>query len=184
MSYNRLLYHIVITPWRREAIINQEHEGLLYKFIYDISIRQGAKIWRIGGMPDHVHILCELPTKLSVAAFFQHIKSESSKYLKYSSNFANWKKWGRIFGCFTVDYETRDRRIDYIKNQRIHHATRSFEDEFREMLNINGFSDETVLELPVKSSPCRRYNCHCRTGRTIRTSRTFRTSGTFGAVKQ
>jgi len=96
-------------------------------------------------MPDHVHILCELPTKLSVAAFFQHIKSESSKYLKYSSNFANWKKWGRIFGCFTVDYETRDRRIDYIKNQRIHHATRSFEDEFREMLNINGFSDETVL---------------------------------------
>lgn len=145
MSYNRLLYHIVITPWRREAIINQEHERILYKFIYDLSIRQGAKIWRIGGMPDHVHILCELPTKLSVAAFVQHIKSESSKYLKYSSNFANWKKWGRTFGCFTVDYETRDRRIDYIKNQRIHHATRSFEDEFREMLNINGFSDETVL---------------------------------------
>ena len=145
MSYSRILYHIIIAPWRRQPVINQDHERVLYKFIYDLANRQDVKIWRIGGMPDHVHILCELPTKLSASAFVQHIKSESSKYLRYSRLFTNWNKWSRSFGCFSVDYETRNQRIEYIKNQKTHHAVKSFEDEFREILKRYGFTDDTSL---------------------------------------
>lgn len=65
MSYNTsLTYHLVFGTFRRMPVIDPEHEKELYKYMLNYSTARGIYVRRIGGMPDHVHILCDIPAKL------------------------------------------------------------------------------------------------------------------------
>ena len=57
MSHLQLTYHIIFATWCRENVINLEHERELYMFLYNFATKRGIRIWRIGGMPDHIHIM-------------------------------------------------------------------------------------------------------------------------------
>ena len=87
MSYVQSIYHIVFRTYRSEKTINVEHERELYGVILSQSENLKAKIYRIGGMPDHVHILVSLPATLSVAQYVQAVKTFTSKWLRESSSF-------------------------------------------------------------------------------------------------
>ncbi len=134
MSHVQLTYHIIFTPWRRERVINEVHERELYMFMYNFATERGLKIWRIGGMPDHVHILCDIPPKYAVADIIRSMKSEASKFMSVNPHFPYWNKWGEGYACVTVDKSTLQTRISYIKNQKEHHKHKSFAEEFGEFL--------------------------------------------------
>ncbi len=116
MSHTALTYHIVFGTWSRFPAIVEEHERELYKFIYSFSTGRGVLIRRIGGMPDHIHILCDIPAKLSVADYVKSLKSESSKFMRVNTNFPMWKSWAEGYGAFTVDASLRETRKLYIMN--------------------------------------------------------------------
>ena len=145
MSHSKSLYHITFCPWKRMKVINEEHERELYKFIYDFSEKRGVKVWRIGGMPDHVHLLCSIPPKLAVADYMKLMKTESSKFMRANPHFPEWRGWAEKYSHVTVDYCTRQTRIDYIKNQKQHHARVSFDDEYRAFLRKYDFPEDTPL---------------------------------------
>ena len=46
----------------------------------------GAFIYRIGGMPDHVHILVDITSKAALSDFVKRLKQESSYLLKKDSS--------------------------------------------------------------------------------------------------
>ena len=145
MSHIAFTYHLIFGTYRRMQTIPIEHERELYKFLYNFSVRRDVKIWRIGGMPDHVHILCDIPSKVAVAEFVKILKGESSKFLKANSHFNNWQGWSEGYGGFTIDAQSRDVRINYIKNQKSHHRIRSFVDEYRELLMSAGYPLDTPI---------------------------------------
>lgn len=87
MSYTALTYHIVFGTYRRKNVININHERELYKYMYDFATERQVLVRRIGGMPDHVHIICDIPAKLAVADFVKLLKSESSKFMKINPHF-------------------------------------------------------------------------------------------------
>lgn len=91
MSHTAFTYHLIFGTYRRHQTIPIEHERELYKFIYDFSVKRGIKIRRIGGMPDHIHILCDIPAKTPVAEYVKILKGESSKFLRANSHFKNWQ---------------------------------------------------------------------------------------------
>ncbi len=87
MSHISLTYHLIFSTHQRLPSIPIAHEREMYKFLFDFSTQRGVKIWRIGGMPDHIHILCDIPPKLSVADYVKLVKAETSKFMRTNPHF-------------------------------------------------------------------------------------------------
>ena len=50
----------------------------------------------------------------------------------------NFGGWGKEYGAFSCSIRDKEMIISYINKQRIHHATRTFEQEYREMIERSG----------------------------------------------
>ena len=57
-------------------------------------------------------------------------------------NFPNFEGWAISFAAFTYSLKDKQTIIDYIKNQKEHHKTISFEEEYRRILIENGIDIE------------------------------------------
>lgn len=79
-----------------------------------------------------------LPSTLAVAKFVQEIKSVTSIWLKESGRFPRFDYWSREYAAFTYSIRDKDLIINYIRNQKEHHQTVSFQDEYRQLLIDNG----------------------------------------------
>ena len=58
--------------------------------------------------------------------------------LKENPNFPEFEGWDVSFAAFTYNLNDKQTIIDYIKNQKEHHKTVSFEEEYRNFLIENG----------------------------------------------
>ena len=88
----------------------------------------------IGGMPDHIHILCTIPKNISISAFIQNIKAKSSKWIKSIDQYYAKFAWQEGYGAFSVSPSLIDKTINYIRNQQEHHKKRSSLEEFQSFL--------------------------------------------------
>lgn len=79
MSYVQSLYHIVFRTYASEPTIDELHERDLYAYLYTVAMERKVHVYRIGGMPDHIHMLIDIPSTDSLAGFVQHLKTISSK---------------------------------------------------------------------------------------------------------
>ena len=129
----------------RRSVITPHHEKELYKFIFSFASVRDVVIRRIGGMPDHIHILCDIPPKIAVADFVRLLKSESSKFMKSNPHFPYWVRWAEGYGGFSVDASSRETRIAYIMNQKEHHKRLSFAEEYRKILSEAGLPYDTPV---------------------------------------
>lgn len=138
MSYTRLLYHIVFRTKYGKNTIPEQHAKELYAYIMGIVNNKKSKLYRIGGMPNHLHLLVDIHPSFSVSDFMKELKEYSSKWLSQNSSFPNFEGWAISFAAFSYNINDKQTIIDYIINQKAHHATVSFEDEYRKFLIENG----------------------------------------------
>ena len=79
-------YHIVFTPKYRRKIIYYELREDIQKIIKDLCKWKGVEIIEGHMMPDHIHLLVEIPPKMSVSQFMgSRILCEYCR-IKYSNN--------------------------------------------------------------------------------------------------
>lgn len=142
MSFSHFIYHIVFSTKNRYPTITTLYERIMYKILYRLITNEGGHVYRIGGMPDHVHLLIDMPATLSPAKFIQKIKQESSYIAKDMKEFPQWDGWEKGYGAFTYSYGEIDAIKHYIINQKEHHKKVSFRDEYREWLLENGISPD------------------------------------------
>ena len=81
MSYIKLLYHIVFRPKNSIPAIPIEHEEILYRYIWGFIKNKSGILNRIGGMPDHIHLLVQIPPTLSLADFMRDLKTSTHRYM-------------------------------------------------------------------------------------------------------
>lgn len=66
--------------------------------------------------------------------------------MKESGLFPRFTYWQEGYGAFTCSVHERDTVIAYIRNQKEHHQTESFLDEYKRLLRDNGIPfDEKYL---------------------------------------
>jgi REP element-mobilizing transposase RayT len=133
-TYRQIYYQIVFSTRMREMTINETHEQELYKYIWGIINNHKCKLYRINSMPDHIHIFSDLHPSLSLSDFVKDIKVASSLWMKESGKFPSFTNWQEGYGAFTYSQKEKDRVIDYIKNQKQHHAKENFFDEYKRLL--------------------------------------------------
>ena len=139
MAYINLLYHIVFRSKNSASVIPIEKVEILYRYIWGIVKHKNGVLYRIGGMPDHVHILVQLPATIAVADFVRDLKTATNVYLKENrDSFPKFDGWSRSYCALTYSQNEKDSIINYIKSQKEHHKRVSFRDELLGMLRESG----------------------------------------------
>jgi hypothetical protein len=87
---------------------------------------------KIGGVEDHVHLLCSLSKSIALAEVIGRLKGSSSKRLreKGMQDFS----WQNGYGAFSVSESNVKAVISYISDQAEHHRKFSYQEELRELL--------------------------------------------------
>ena len=133
-TYTKLLYHIVYSTKHRKTLITPELEPPLYAYIGGIVRGEGGTLLEIGGIPDHVHLVTRLKAHPSVAGFIKVFKSKASKWVNERSDQATRFSWQVGYGAFTVSASQLAHVRQYVRNQKEHHRTISFQEEFIALL--------------------------------------------------
>lgn len=137
--YKSVYYHIIFRTKNSVPAINEENETLLYKYIWGFIKNKKCVLFRIGGMPDHIHIFTEIHPSIAVSDFMRDLKAGSSIFLKQNHNkFPLFECWAKSYGVFTYSEKDKYMIINYIKSQKEHHKSICFSDEYRQILNDNG----------------------------------------------
>jgi putative transposase len=145
-TYRQIFYHIVFGTKSRRQTITKEYDEELYKYIYGIIKNKRCKLYRINGIEDHIHIMSDLHPSICLSDYVKDIKVASSIWMKESGKFPLFGSWQEGYGAFTYSIREKDMIINYIKNQKEHHKSESFYDEFRRLLIENGIAfDEKYL---------------------------------------
>jgi len=137
-SYRQILYHIIFRTKDSQKTLNLENSEELYKYIWGIIKGKNGVLYRINGMEDHIHILSDLHPSIALADYLRDIKTASSIWLKECGKFPQFNGWADGYAAFTYAYSDKETVINYIKNQREHHKTTTFEEELRKLLIEHG----------------------------------------------
>ena len=130
MSYTQLIYHVVIRTKGNEQTISLDHSDDLYRYIWGIIRNKKSILHRVNGTKDHLHILFSLHPTIALSDFMRELKAETSKMLKRTIGFERFTAWSEGYAALTYCLRDKDMIVSYIKNQREHHRTHSFKDEY------------------------------------------------------
>ena len=97
---------------------------------------------QVGGIEDHIHALVTAPSTLSPSQIFQVLKGGSSKWIHLEFPDLKGFAWQDGYGAFTVSKSNIPAVIGYIQNQREHHRKKTFQEEYRELLEKHGIDND------------------------------------------
>lgn len=133
-SLAQILIHVVFSTKNRAPIIGAEVQPRLHAYLATVARNMGCECYRAGGVSDHVHLAMGLSRTVTVAAMVEEVKTSSSKWLKTQAPALAEFAWQRGYGAFSVGWSGREALCRYIDAQEAHHRDRTFQDEYRTLL--------------------------------------------------
>ena len=123
-NYTRLFYHFVWSTWGRTPLLVGDVAERAYAVIRSQCKVQEGKVFALGGIENHVHLLVGLPATRDLPEFIKNVKGVSSRTLNQCYGRSAWSfKWQGRYGVTTVSPAHMSRIKRYIENQKQHHAT-------------------------------------------------------------
>ena len=127
-------YHIVFAPKYRRKVFYGEKRLEIGAILRELCEWKGVKIITAEVCPDHVHMLVEIPPKMTVSGFMGFLKGKSSIMIYQKWGNMKYKYRNRSFWCrgYYVDTAGKNDKVieAYIKNQLK-------EDELSEQLTLD-----------------------------------------------
>ena len=114
-------YHVVFAPKYRRKVFYGDKRLEIGQILRQLCNWKGVNIINAEVCPDHVHMLIEIPPKMSVSSFMGYLKGKSSlmiyeKWGNMKFKYRNREFWCRGYYVDTVGKNTK--AIDeYISNQ-------------------------------------------------------------------
>jgi len=139
MSYTRFLYHVVFRTKCSEKTITEQHEKILYAYLYTYLTKRDCKVYRIGGMEDHLHILVDIPPKWAIADIMREMKSSSSHFLQNNPDFPSFNGWATGYAALSYANSELETVRKYIVNQKIHHRKLTTKEEIMSLIEKMGY---------------------------------------------
>ena len=137
-SLARHLVHIIFSTKNRKPWITDSIRQPLHGYLAGVLVNLDSPAIMIGSGVDHVHVLCNLSRTISVAKLVEQVKKGSSKWIKTQDIVFTKFQWQSGYGVFSVSQSNCADVEKYIQNQREHHRTRTFEEEYRAFLKRHG----------------------------------------------
>ena len=138
-SLSLVIVHLVFSTKDRAPLIQPEMRPRLHAYLAEVARSLGCVAYRVGGVADHVHLALTLPRTLTQSDLVKELKTTSNHWLeKQDRTVYSDFGWQRGFGIFSIGKSQLPDLTRYIEDQESHHAKRSFQDEFRAMLEKYG----------------------------------------------
>ena len=127
-------YHIVFAPKYRRKVFFGQKRYEIGQILRELCRWKGVNLLEAEACPDHIHILVEIPPKMSVSSFMGFLKGKSSLMIYEKWGNMKYKYRNRQFWCrgYFVDTVGKDEKkiATYIQEQLK-------EDELSEQLTLN-----------------------------------------------
>jgi REP element-mobilizing transposase RayT len=133
-TYSQIFIQVVFAVKGRRSLIQSEWKEELYKYICGVVNGKKEKVYAIGGVSDHIHILVSIKPNILLSDLVRDIKCNSSKWINERQYVIGKFQWQQGFGAFSYTHWHLDTIINYINNQEDHHKKKSFKDEYLEFL--------------------------------------------------
>ena len=127
--------------------IANEHLERMHSYIGQLVNTTGCKVIRVGGIGDHVHIVCVLSRNENVSHLVEEIKRNSSRWIKTLGSTYEHFAWQGGYAVFSISQSQVDKVVGYVANQTEHHKKQSFRDEYLTFLRLHNleYDDRYVL---------------------------------------
>ena len=147
MSYTKLIYHCTFSTKERTSGLCDDMRPHLYAYIAKLINNDFGFAREVGGVCNHVHILCDIRPSISISVFMSKVKSLSSGWMHREFHRLGEVIWQEGYGAFSVSVSAVPDVREYIKNQELHHKRISFEEELRLLLEKHGvdYNDKYFL---------------------------------------
>ena len=127
--------HVVFsTKERRPFLRDIEMRRSLHEYLGGISKTLECPSIMIGGVEDHVHLLCRFARTITQAEWIKELKRVSNAWIKCQGREYADFAWQGGYADFSVSQSSLEKVKVYIAGQVEHHRTMSFQDEVRAML--------------------------------------------------
>ena len=138
-SLSSVYVHLVFStknrePFLRDADIRKE----MHAYLGGVSKTLDCPPVIVGGVEDHVHLLCQMARTITQSDWVKEIKRVSSIWIKQRNPASAAFAWQAGYGVFSVSASLLDQTREYIAHQDQHHKTQSFQDEYRAFLRKYG----------------------------------------------
>jgi putative transposase len=138
-SLARVVLHVVFSTKNRVPFLREtEVRARLHAYMAGVLQNIGCEPILINGVEDHVHILCNLSRKVTIAGLVEEAKKSTSKWMKEQRPQYGDFFWQGGYGSFSVSQSNVEQVRAYIATQEEHHSTVSFQDEFRALCRKHG----------------------------------------------
>jgi REP element-mobilizing transposase RayT len=126
------------TKNREPFLRNDDLREQLHAYQVGICQNLGCPSLQIGGVEDHVHILCRFGKSIEVQDFLRDLKRDSSKWVKTQEAGSSDFHWQGGYGAFSISPSHVDPLKKYIINQKEHHRHETYQDEYRRLCKKYG----------------------------------------------
>ena len=132
-----VLIHFIFSTRHRAPMITSEIEADVHSYLGGIVREIGGVALCINGTADHLHLLIRMPSIHSSAEVIRLVKSNSSRWIH--ERWPQFKDfaWQTGYGAFSVSESGAGAVREYIRQQKLHHTVRSFQEEFVVLLRKN-----------------------------------------------
>ena len=138
-SLAQIYLHLVFSTKNRAAFLQDKaSRERLHAYLAGTCRNLGCPSLIVGGVEDHIHILCRFSKTITVADLIKELKRESSKWIKRETPALAMFAWQNGYGAFSVSPAHVKPLAKYIADQERHHHRESFQDEFRRLLRKYG----------------------------------------------
>lgn len=118
-------------PFLEDRVVREQ----VFSYLAGICEKSGANAIVVGGVSDHVHLLCNPGRGNDIQTLVRKLKVSSTKWIK-----GKWPghldgfQWQAGYGAFSVSTSRVPEMIAYIQNQEERHKQQSFDDELRSII--------------------------------------------------
>jgi putative transposase len=137
-SLTQIYLHITFsTKGRLPLLVDTDLRAQTHAYLAGICKNLESTSLIVGGVSDHVHILCRLSKNIAVAALVRELKRDS-KWIKTKRPDLVGFHWQAGYGAFSISPSHVGTLKQYIASQEEHHRIVTFQDEFRRLCQKYG----------------------------------------------
>lgn len=133
-TYSQLYIQAVFAVQGRHNLIGKSWSEELHKYIAGIIQAKKQKSIIVNGMPDHIHIFFGLRPSMAISDLLREVKNNSTNFINKRRFVKGKFCWQEGFGVFSYSHSQVKGVYDYILNQEEHHATKTFKEEYIDLL--------------------------------------------------
>lgn len=133
-TYSKIYIHLVFAVQFRDKLLRDDFREELQKYITQIIQNRNHKLIAINSVFDHIHILIGYYPDDKIPDLVRTVKRDSTIFINEKKFFRGKFNWQVGYGVFSYSRSQIDGVVKYIDNQKEHHKTKSFKDEYIDIL--------------------------------------------------